>query len=105
MNGSGKPGIAIDRTGVADFFAQVGTQVQLRIQSGSGTVVLTTVRYDSMPVVTEDNRFRLAILAGIKFLEIADRRMIPEQMELRDSEGNTLASFDSEIVTFRIRGV
>jgi hypothetical protein len=104
MNGSGKPGITRDLSGVADFVAHAHIDVHLSLESAPGTVGLTKVRYDSRPIEVHENRFRLTILEGIKPLEITVIRQVPGLTALRDWEGNTLASFDTPQAQFRIRG-
>ena len=105
MNGSGKPGLTIDSTGAADFEAQVGAEVHLSVGSPSGQVALASVAYDSAPVDTQENHFRLKILAGIRLLRIAVHRGVPpSRVELRESGQSTLATFESDTAVFRIRG-
>jgi hypothetical protein len=105
MNGSGKSGIAADPTRVADFVAHVGTVVNLSIRSSSGNIVLLAVQYIADSVVVEGNRFALTIQKGMNSLAVAVARPVPEIAELVDSEGNLLAQFDSDGVSFVIRDI
>ena len=105
MNGSGKSGISADPTRVADFVAHVGTAVNLAVRSPSGSILLLGVQYIADSVAVQGNRFALTIQKGNNPLTIAVARPVPEIAELVDSEGNLLAQFDSDAVSFFIREI
>jgi DNA-directed RNA polymerase subunit K/omega len=105
VNGSGKSGISIDPTGLADFVAHVGTVVNLSVESPSGSIGLSTVQYDAKPVHVTGNRFELTIVEGMRALSIAVVHRGAEIAELVDSEGKVLRQFVSDVVQFVIRDI
>ncbi len=102
MNGTGKSGIYPDPAG--DFVAKANTMVRLTVRSPSGDDVLEGVQYGGESVSLERNGFTLTIQSGTNVLTLSVQSRVPEYIELLDSDGHRLATFDSETASFQIRG-
>ncbi|WP_353071486.1 hypothetical protein [Tunturiibacter gelidiferens] len=104
MNGTGKSGFQIDQSGEANFIAGTGTTVGLSLWSLSGASSLTTVIYGGQLIAIQDNNFVLIILDGVNELQVSVANYNHETVELRDASGLVLAHFDSDAVSFTIKG-
>jgi hypothetical protein len=104
MNGTGKSGFQIDQSGEANFLADTNTTVGLSLWSLSGASTLVTVMYGGQSITVQDNNFVLTILDGVNELQVSLSRYANETMELRDASGLVLAHFESDAVSFTIKG-
>jgi hypothetical protein len=104
MNGTGKSGFWFDPSSGANFLAVTNTTVGLSLWSLSGESNLTMVTYGDQAIPVQGNSFVLTILDGLNALSVGVARSIQEPVELRDARGLVLAHFDSDTVSFIIKG-
>jgi hypothetical protein len=104
MNGSGKSGIQADPARPGYLIGKIGTLANLSVQGPSNAHTVTAVLYRKNNVNVDHNKFSLTVLAGTNQLQIVVARVLPEALELLDSNGQILAQFNSDSVVYEVEG-